>query len=228
MDQERYLELEEQMNLKEMWYMIKKRIVLIILLPVLCAAAAGCISFFVLDPVYEANVSIIISKGQGDMMTQSDVLMYQNLIKTYTEIAKSNVVAEEASSLMEGRFSAQALQGSLTVTSQTGTQVLNMTSSGSQPQEAADKVEALAKAFLQESKRLLPSGSIEIMDHAKLPIGPSKPNKMMNIAIAFFLGLMAAIGFALLIEYMKDTIKSEEDVDRYLGIPVIGVIPKHA
>lgn len=227
MEQERYFEQEEQLDIKELLYVIKKRILLVLLLPVIGAITAAGVSFLILKPVYQANVSIIISKDQGSMLTQSDVMMYQNLIKTYTEIAKSAVVAEKAISYGDIKTSAESLQSSLSVTSQTGTQVLKMSVTSGQPDDAVTKVEALGKAFLEESRRLLPSGTVEIMDHAKIPKRPVKPNKMLNVIVAFAIGLMAAIGFAFLMEYMNDTIKSEEDVERYLGVPIIGVIPKH-
>ncbi|MDP4088957.1 MAG: Wzz/FepE/Etk N-terminal domain-containing protein [Bacillota bacterium] len=227
MEQERYVEFEEQLDIKELLYIIKKRILLVWLLPVLFAAAAAVLSYFVLKPVYQASISIIISKDQGGVLTQADVMMYQNLIKTYTEIAKSNVVAERAITDGNLKTSAGALQSALTVNSQTGTQVLKMSITSGQPQDAEDKAEAMGSAFLTESRRLLPSGTVEIMDHAKLPQSPVKPNKMLNTVLAFVIGLILAIALAFLMEYMNDTIKSEEDVERYLGVPIIGVIPKH-
>lgn len=227
MEQERYLDNEEEIDIKELLYVLKKRWLLILILPILCAAAAAVMSFFVLKPVYQANVSIIISKDQGSVLTQSDVTMYQNLIKTYTEIAKSSVVAERAANVSGVNATADQLQAALTVSSQTGTQILNMSAVSGQPNQAAKMVEALSDSFLQESKRLLPSGSVEIMDHAKVPQSAVKPNKKLNILIAFAVGLLAAVGAALIMEFMKDTIKTEEDVERYLGVPIIGVIPKH-
>lgn len=228
MEREKYMEFEKQLDFKELIYIMRKRILLVWLLPVLCAAAAAAVSFFVLKPVYQANVSIIIGKGQGSAMTPSDVMMYQDLIKTYTEIANSNLVAEKAADFMDVKINPEALKAGLSVSSQAGTQVLTMSVQSGQPQEAVNEVEALARAFLQESGRLLPSANVDIIDHAKLPQSPVKPNKLRNITIGFAAGLISAIALALLLEYMKDTIKSEEDVKRYLGVSIIGVIPRNA
>lgn len=227
MEQERYMDQEEGIDLKELLYVVKKRIKLVIFLPIICVVAAAVLCFFVLKPEYQAHVSIIISKDQGSMLTQSDVLMYQNLIKTYTEIAQSDVVAQRAISDGKLNTTVDDLESSLTVTGETGTQILTISENSRQPQVAVENAEAMAQAFLKESKRLLPSGTVDIMDHAKLPKGPVKPNKKLDILLAFVLGLMVALGSALIIEYMNDNIKSEEDVERYLGVPIIGVIPKH-
>lgn len=227
MEQELFAEQEEELDLRELFHVIRKRIVLVLILPVICAVAAGSVSYFLLKPVYQASVSIIISQEPGVQLTESDVMMYQDLVKTYTEIAKSSVVAERAVDDGNLNISAGALQGGLTVESEAGTQVLKLSVKSGQPSDAAKQAEAAAQAFLQESKRLLPSGTVNIMDHAKVPKAPIKPNKRLNVIIAFAVGLMAAVGLALLMEFMNDNIRSEEDVEKYLGVRVIGIIPKN-
>ena len=64
------------------------------------------------------------------------------------------------------------------------------------------------------------------MDKAIVPINAISPNKKLNIAIAFFIGLMVSLGIVFLLEYVDNTIKTESDVEKYLGLPVLGVIPK--
>ena len=64
------------------------------------------------------------------------------------------------------------------------------------------------------------------MDRAIVPINPISPNKKLNLAIAFFLGLMISVGIVFLLEYLDSTIKTESDVEKYLDLPVLGVIPK--
>ena len=63
------------------------------------------------------------------------------------------------------------------------------------------------------------------MDGSQVPTSPISPNIKLNVAIAFVVGLMASVGLALLLEYLNNTIVSKEDVERNLGLPVIGIIP---
>ena len=70
------------------------------------------------------------------------------------------------------------------------------------------------------------TGSIQVMDGAKIPQRPIKPNKTLNVAIAFFIGLVASLGLTFALEYMDSTLKTEENINRYLDIPVIGIIPR--
>lgn len=227
MEQKKYIEQDDELEIREVLYAIKKRLALVLILPIIFSGIAAAINYFVLKPVYEANISIIISKDEGSTLTQSDVSMYQSLVKTYIEIAKSDVVAERAIKDGNLEMSVATLQSSLTVSSQEETQIIRMSLNSGQATDAVEKVEALAQAFLYESKRLLPSGNIEIMDHAKVPQSPMKPKRTRNVIGSFAIGLMTAIALAILIEYIKDTVKSEEDIEKYFGKPVLGIIPKH-
>lgn len=56
------------------------------------------------------------------------------------------------------------------------------------------------------------------------PVSPVKPNKKLNVLLAFVVGLMAAVGLAFLLEFLDNTIKTSSDVEELLGIPVLGVI----
>lgn len=70
--------------------------------------------------------------------------------------------------------------------------------------------------------------TINIASPALVPANPVKPNKQLNMAVALVLGLMVAVGLAFLLELMDSTIKNPEDVEKHLGLPVIGSIPASA
>ena len=72
---------------------------------------------------------------------------------------------------------------------------------------------------------MVPNGNIKVIEEVKLPEAPISPNKKMNIAIAFLLGLMVSVGLALLLEFLDNTFKTKDQLERELDIPVLGVIP---
>jgi capsular polysaccharide biosynthesis protein len=93
--------------------------------------------------------------------------------------------------------------------------------------EAAKLSSAVSKAFSEQSKIVFPTGGdIQVMDYAIVPVSPVSPNKKMNLAIAFLIGLMGSVGLAFVLEMMDRTIKTEDEVERYIGVPVIGMIPR--
>lgn len=70
------------------------------------------------------------------------------------------------------------------------------------------------------------TNNVSIVDPAEIPGDPFKPNLQLNLILALVLGLFGGVGLALLLDYLDDSLKSPEDVERALGVPVVGVIPR--
>lgn len=215
------------LDIMEFYEIIKKRFAFILTITLTAVLLSSIVSYFVIKPVYQSETSIIIGKDAGEKTTQSDVMMFQNLIKTYAMIAQSDSTAKIAIDKLGLSITEEALQKNTKVTPQTNTQVLKISTQNRNPEMAAKEVNALAEAFIQESARVLPTGTVQIMDKGKVPSSPIKPNKKMNIAAALFMGLIASVGISFIIENMDRTIKSEKEIEKYIGLPIIGVIPKY-
>lgn len=226
------MEQEMTLDLREIFGVIRKRLWIILSVTIAASIISGAISFYVLEPTYEAKTSIIVGKeiqNTTQMGSQeiNDVLMYQKLVKTYTEIAKSRLVAESTLRKLISNMSPEELADKVTITPQNDTQIMYIKAQSDKPEDAVSIANAVADSFIEESKKIYPSGNIQIMDRAAYPKSPIKPRPLLNIAIAFFLGLMISLGIVFLIEYMDNTIKTENDVEKYLDLPVIGIIPKN-
>lgn len=222
------MEDETTLDLRDFFYILKKRLKLILCITLGCTIVSGVVSFFVIKPTYEASSTIIVGKPNGNQKTDNnDVMMYQNLVKTYTQIAESNSVAESTIKKLGGDITLDKLEKMVSVEAESGTQILTIKADNKSPAQAVKIVDTMAESFINESKRVYPTGGdIQIVDRAQYPDKPVKPKKALNVAIAFFLGLLVSVGFAFLLEYSDNTIKTEDDVSKYLGLPVIGVIPK--
>ncbi|KYH34273.1 capsular polysaccharide type 8 biosynthesis protein cap8A [Clostridium tepidiprofundi DSM 19306] len=228
---------EMTLDLREVVAIIRTRMKLIVVITFVLTIISGILSFYVIKPTYEARTSIVIGKDvqkSSDGYSSSDVVMYQKLIKTYAEIAKTSDVAIDAIKSMRSNLSdeevkkeAAELQKASKITPQVDTQILDIKIQSKNPEEAKKMVDALTISFMKAAKKIYPKGHIEIMDTAKVPSKPIKPNKKLNIAIAFVLGLILSIGIVFLLEYMDNTIKTEEDVEKLLKVPVIGNIPHY-
>jgi capsular polysaccharide biosynthesis protein len=184
-----------------------------------------------LEPVYEAKVSLIVGKAldssQNSQYQYSDVLMYQQMVKTYGEIAKSNAVAAKAAEKINYEKSPEIIQGMISVIPQTNTQIIEIKIKDNNAAQAAKIVNSVADSLIEVSASLYPVGSIKVVDRAAMPNTPVKPRPLFNAVIAFFAGFMVSLGIVFIMEYMDNTIKTTEDIEKYIEIPVIGVIPMH-
>jgi capsular polysaccharide biosynthesis protein len=224
------MEEKISLDLSDFIHIFRKRIKLILLITILSTTVSGVLSYYVIKPTYEAKATIVVGKADVDSNDKSkyqfeDIMMFQKLIKTYAEIGKSAAVAESASAILKN-VSAKDVLDAITITPVTDTQLIEFKAKNSNPQEAYLILNAVYNSFMQEAKRIYPGQNIQVMDEVKIPEEPIKPKKLLNIVIAFFIGLMASVGLTFLLEYMDNTLKTENDINKYLGIPVIGIIPK--
>ena len=81
-------------------------------------------------------------------------------------------------------------------------------------------------AFIQEATLIYPNGNVQTIDDAVVPSKPVSPNTNFNIMLAFILGLIVTIGWSFMNEYLDKSVKNEEDVNKYVGLPIMGIIPK--
>lgn len=215
-----------EIQIKEMLDVIKKRIKLILIITILSTLTGVFFSYHEPTSVYQASTSILVGREYGEKITASDVTMYQNLSKTYVQIAKSRRVAEMASENLKDGTTTIDILNSVVVNDLTGTQVIIVSAACGNAKSAADRANAFAEVFILESQRLLASGNAQIIDKALVPQGPVYINKMRNVVIAFLGGLLSSIIIALLLEYLGNTIKTVKDIENHLDTPIIGVIPK--
>ena len=72
----------------------------------------------------------------------------------------------------------------------------------------------------------LRTSNIRVVDRARVPVHPSSPNKKRNLILALLLGLGGGVGLAFLFDFLDNSVKTSEDVERYAGLPTLGVVPK--
>ena len=220
--------MEEQViRLDELYEALKKRWLMIVSITLIATIISAAISFFIIKPQYEASTKVFIGKddGEGQGYNQNDVLMYQKLMKTYSEAIKTKDLISRSLDETSIDIKPEQVLENLTVVSVADTQILQIKYKNTNPQEAKTVVAEVTKEFINTSKELVPNGNIKVIEEVKLPEAPISPNKKMNIAIAFLLGLMVSVGLALLLEFLDNTFKTKDQLERELDIPVLGVIP---
>ncbi len=217
------------MELMEYFNIIKKRILLVILITIGSTILSGVLSYFVITPTYKADISVIIGKIENNsgapQDSYNDVIMYQKLVKTYSEFAQSRKVSEHVIQALNLKMEPNQLQGMVSVAPKGDTEFLTITVKSKDPKEAMDIANQLARSLKYISNDVKKVDNVQLLDEAQLPTAPDSPNKKLNMAIAFFLGLMVSLGIAFLLEYLDNTVKSQEDIEKLTGIPVIGIIP---
>ena len=220
--------MEETIDLREYFAIIKKRFWIIALLAIISALISGVISFFMLKPVYEAKSTLIVNTEKNEetqMITGDQFSVTQKLAVTYGEIIKSRAVLEDVIKNLKLDNEYEDLVKNVTVSPVQDTQIISISVQDTNKQKARDIANEIPKVFTKEAKRITKANDIQVIDKAILPQSPIKPNKMMNMAIAAVLGAMIGLFVVFLIEYLDNKLKTPQDIEKHLGLSVLGVVP---
>ena len=202
-------EMEEQViSISEIFEALKKRWILIVSITLVATLISGILSFFVIKPTYEASTKVFVGKEESSLegYNTNDIQMYQKLLQTYAETIKTNEVIQAAINSTNADLSVKDVKDSLTVTPIADTQILQIKYKNNDPEVAKSILENITNEFVILSKELVPNGNVRVIEAVQLPEDPVAPNKKMNIAIAFLLGLMVSVGLVFLIEYLVNSI----------------------
>ncbi|MFK4391713.1 capsular biosynthesis protein [Bacillus sp. AFS026049] len=221
--------MEETISIKDIFKTLKKRWKLIMLLTLIAALISGTISYFLITPVYQSSTQILVNQKKSEnQLDYNQIQSNIDMINTYSVIIKSPAILEKVIDQLELEESVDQLSQKITINSQENSQVFSLTVQDSNPSQAVEIANTVSETFQKEIKDIMNVDNVSVLAKAEIKENPTpvKPNPLLNIAIAVVVGLMAGIGLAFLLEYMDNTIKDEDDIERLLELPILGSIQK--
>lgn len=203
---------------------------LIILLMILSITASGLVSYFVLEPEYQTFTTLIVGKPKDyqnvdNKLEYNDLLLNQKLVSTYGELVKTRIVADEVIKNLKLDMSYKEFREKVNVNLVKDTEIIKLEVMDTNPVLAAEIANETAQVFMENVKDIMMVENVQVIDEAQVPDIPIKPRPSLNMVIAGVLGLMVSIFLVFLLEYLDSTIKTPDDIERYLNLPVIGTIP---
>jgi receptor protein-tyrosine kinase len=203
--------------------------------PVIAAVAAGAVSLL-LPPVYEAKVALLVRPSQplGSSDPTVAALTSDQISRTYATLMTERPLIQQVSGELGLSIRPEDLAKEITVTPEPNTTILDVSVKDTNPALARDLANRLAADLIAQIKQIeqqeaqLPNSrsgdNLIVVSPAVLPDRPVSPNKTLNVAIAFAAGLLLALGLAFLLDYLDQSIKSDEELIERLGLIPIGHI----
>ena len=220
--------MEETISLQDLFKTLKKRAVLILLTMLLAVTVAGVVSFVFLTPIYQASTQILVNqqKVEQNQFNTQDIQANLQLINTYNVIIKSPAILSKVIENLDLDTTPAALNTKITVNSAQNSQVVNVSVQDPEPYMAVDIANTTAEVFQEEIQKLMNVDNVNILSPAVLSDNPSpvKPDPYLNMAIAAVVGLMLGVGIAFLLEYLDTTVKTEQDIEEILDLPILGLV----
>lgn len=188
-------------------------------------------SCYYLTPMYSSSSTVmLVQKGGLDTeskasITQADITLNQNLLSTYTKIAKSDRVIEQVIKNLKLDMSVSDLYENISVQSINNTEAFKISVNNQNPQLAANITNELVKVFINEVKTLYNMNNVYTMDEAKVSSTPFNINHVKDFTIFGAVGIVVSLSIVILMYLFDTTIKSEQDVEEYTGLSVLSTIP---
>lgn len=220
---------EIEIDLGALFRELLRKAGILLLSTCISAAAALLISTFFISPQYQSVTKVyILSRQQGDTaVTYNDLQTAAQLTKDYEQLIKSRYVMETVIADLGLDSSAEQLAGSVTVESSSGTRILEIKVENSDPHLAKNIADRVREVAGKQIVEIMSIDAVNIVDEANLPLNPVSPdikkNALFGALAGFFIsGLVITLMFLL-----NDSVKTTEDVEKYLELSVLGIIPRY-
>lgn len=214
-----------EIDLVDIFYLIKARLAVIILSGILLATATGLISNFLITPKYTSTTQLYILSKTTSITSLADIQLGSQLTQDYMVMVKSRKVINQVIKDLDLDMEYDQLCGMISVTNPTNTRILEMSCEYTNPIMAKKIVDDLAKVSKTRIAQIMDSQEPTIIDKGYASMKQSSPNTKRNAVIGGIIGILLAAGVIIVLYLMDDTIKDSEDVQKYLGLSTLGLIP---
>lgn len=221
----------EEIDLRELIEMFLEKKFLIIFVVVLFAVLGAVYTNNFITPMYQSSTSLVLvqtgsersATETSESITTTDLTLNSKLIDAYKVIANSKIVADTVIKNLKLNMQTEELQEAITVSSNSEAELV-ITVRHTNPESACKIANKLAKVFKDKVTEIYKVENLYVLDIAETKYEPCNINLGKNIVIFAFVGAVLVAGYILLINMLDTTVKTDSDIERALGIPVLASI----
>ena len=217
----------EEIDLLELFRAVLKYIKLIIVLCILFGVGGFLGTKFLITPTYTASTSIYLTpqiSESGSLDYNSQMANSKLVTNVVNLMTQNNVMSEVAKDV--GMENAASVKKCITVTNEANTEIITITATTDDPKLSKDIANGTVSTFTKTMQKNLNVRNIEVVDRAKLSYVPSGPNIKKNTMLATLVGGVIGVGYAVLRFLFDNRLRTKEEAEKYLGIPVFCEIPE--
>lgn len=218
---------EIEIDLVELFMVLKSKLHIILLSGILAALLAFIGTKLLMTPMYTSVTKMYVLSRQDSSagVTYSDLQTGSQLTKDYAELVKSRPVLEQVIAVLNLDMEPEDLAENITVETPTDTRILSISVESDNPKEAKEIADTLRETVSSEIKEIMHAESVDTIEDGNLPKEPSSPSLKKNMVLGGALGVFLALAILIFIFLRDDTIKNPDDVEQYLGLNVLTSIP---
>lgn len=225
---------EIEIDLWDVFMCLRGNILIIILSTLIGAMFMYYVSNVLMSEKFQSTTKIyVLNQQEAQTLTYSDLQTGTQLTKDYAELVVSRTVTTQviADLNLQNTYedmktiTPDELAAKISVNTKQDTRIIAITVTDTIPTRAQDIANAVRKSASDHIYEVMDIEAVNVVDYANLPEGPVSPNSVKNAIIGAFLGMMIAVIITVIVYIMDDTIKTPDDVERYLELSVLASIP---
>lgn len=216
----------EELDLKEMFSYFWSKKFIIFLITSIVFIFGIVYTNFIQKPKYRSYTTILLTKeSESTTITSNDIALNQKLVNTYQEIITSKKVLSRVINNLSLDCSVGELQKQIKVESVKDSEIIKIIVTDADAEKAMQIANQIATVFNSEVIKLFNIQNIGVIDKAEVEIDPYNINIIKQLVIAFAIGAILSLGTVFIMFYFDNTVKNSEEIEKKLGVSVIGLIP---
>ena len=216
---------EIEIDLRELFFALKKQIVVILAALLIGAAAAGAYTQFLVTTMYSASSMLLVLTKETTLSSLADLQIGSQLTQDYSMLLTTRTVMQEVVDNLELDMTYEELEECITISYPDDTRIMEITVTNPDPEmekKIVDEVASVGSDFIGDQMEVVPP---KIVEDGEVPTSPESPSTSRHVMLGALAGLVLSAGVVILMTIMDDTLKSEDDIERYLGISTLASIP---
>lgn len=219
----------EEFNILEFLKYYWSKIIFVILFIFIGLMGSYVFTYNTQVPIYESKTSLVLTKNDtGNSITQSDINLNKNLVSTYREIIRSRRILEKVITNLHLNISYEDLSKQVEVGSISDTELIVISVYNENSLAAKTIADEIATVFKEEIIEIYNIENVSIIDKALVSTIPYNVHVLKQFLIGGALGFIISSVIIFFFYYIDDSIKNEEDIEKKIGLFVLGTIPKYS
>lgn len=216
---------EIEIDLKELFYVLIQKIWIIILTGILGAVSLGLFTSMVMKPVFTSSTMLYVVNKTTTLPSLSDLQLGTQLTKDYKVLVTSRPVTLKVIEDLGLNMTHQQLVNKIKVINPADTRILTISVEDADPYMAKSIADKVAEVASDRMAEIMDSAPPNIVEEAYLPLEKTGPSVRKNTVLGGLAGCFLAVLIILTVFCLNDTIKTPEDVEKYLGLNTLSAIP---
>ena len=216
---------EEEIDLVWLFYALFRKIWLIVAVAVLFACGTAGYTFFRVAPTYTSTSTMLVLTKETTLTSLADIQIGSQLTKDYSLLIKSRPVLEEVIDNLGLKTHYKNLEETIAIENPDDTRLLYISvtlNDAKMAKTVVDELSAVSAVFIADKMEVAPP---KIIEEGEISGTKTGPNVAKNAMLGFLAGAVLVCVIVIVLELLNDTVQTEDDVERYLGIPTLAVVP---